>query len=339
VCGLGESIIVGAPGQQEDACSRPVDPIKAIDPSDLNYPSIAVGDLAGSQTITRTVRNTTNQASVYVAKVEAPPGFSVTVRPSVLTVLPRASATYTVEVSRTTATYGTFVFGALTFADTRGHSVRSPLAMRAAQVATPTEVIRSGTGSSGTVKLLVRAEDTSTLTAKPFGLAASTVSTRRVTGNASFDPGSPAVGPGVAKVEVTIPPGSKAGRVATYMADYGPEKVYQALFVYRPGGEFVGSNFMSSREAVDLPPGTYTVYLVRYFGGGPTLDLKLHTFVVGPTAGNLTATPASQPATVGRPVTVTAGWSGLTAGTKYLGVIEYADGARPLGTTLITVDA
>ena len=34
-----------------------------IDPSDLNYPSIAVGDLAGTQTVTRTVTNITQRAS------------------------------------------------------------------------------------------------------------------------------------------------------------------------------------------------------------------------------------------------------------------------------------
>ena len=52
----------------------------AIDPSDLNYPTIAVGDLAGQQTITRTVTNTsTDQASQYTPTVEAPPGTTVKV--------------------------------------------------------------------------------------------------------------------------------------------------------------------------------------------------------------------------------------------------------------------
>ena len=58
-----------------------------------------------SETVTRTVTNTTNQASVYVANVKAPPGTTVKVTPTVLTVLPRKSATYTIEISRTNAAF------------------------------------------------------------------------------------------------------------------------------------------------------------------------------------------------------------------------------------------
>ena len=77
-----------------------------IDPSDLNYPSIAVGDLAGKQTVTRTVTNTTNQASVYVPKVEAPAGLLGEGHPVRPHGAARRSATYTVEITRTTAALG-----------------------------------------------------------------------------------------------------------------------------------------------------------------------------------------------------------------------------------------
>ena len=80
---VGEDFASAAVG--EPAC----DGVGSIDPSNLNYPSISVGDLAGKQTVTRTVTNATNQASVYVPKVEAPAGFTVKVTPSMLTVLPR----------------------------------------------------------------------------------------------------------------------------------------------------------------------------------------------------------------------------------------------------------
>jgi hypothetical protein len=66
-CGIGVALQLG---DGSSVC----DTVGSIDPSNLNYPSIAVGDLPGKQTITRTVTNTTNQASVYVAKVQAPPG-------------------------------------------------------------------------------------------------------------------------------------------------------------------------------------------------------------------------------------------------------------------------
>jgi hypothetical protein len=67
--------------------------------------------------------------------------------------------------------------------------------------------------------------------------------------------------------------------------------------------------------------------------------LKLHAFVVpGAAAGNLTATPASQAVTTGVPATVTLNWSGLTAGSRYLGVVTYGDGVSTLGRTIFGVN-
>src|SRR6185436_8554498 len=57
-----------------------------IDASDLNLPSIAIGDLAGSQTVTRTVTNVGSSAATYNASIAAPAGFSVTVNPSSFTI-------------------------------------------------------------------------------------------------------------------------------------------------------------------------------------------------------------------------------------------------------------
>ena len=53
-------------------------------------------------------------------------------------------------------------------------------------------------------------------------------------------------------------------------------------------------------------------------------DVKLNSFVVGSTpAGNLTATPATQPVTTGTNATVNLAWNNLAAGTRYLGVLSY----------------
>ena len=59
----------------------------------------------------------------------------------------------------------------------------------------------------------------------------------------------------------------------------------------------------------------------------------------GAAKGNLTVTPASTPATAGTPVTLTAAWSGLTAGSRYLGRLSYGDGTATAGGTLVRVDA
>jgi hypothetical protein len=42
--------------------------------------------------------------------------------------------------------------------------------------------------------------------------------------------------------------------------------------------------------------------------------------------------------TLGGAVTVTASWTGLTAGTRYLGLVEYSDGTNLLDQTLVSVN-
>jgi hypothetical protein len=68
-----------------------------------------------------------DQPSVYVASVTNPQGIAVSVNPSTLTVAPGKSATFEVTITRTDAEYRTWTFGSLTWADLRGHTVRSPI--------------------------------------------------------------------------------------------------------------------------------------------------------------------------------------------------------------------
>jgi hypothetical protein len=66
----------------------------------------------------------------------------------------------------------------------------------------------------------------------------------------------------------------------------------------------------------------------------PLVDFELGTTA----AGNMTATPASQSVAPGQTVPVTAAWSGLTAGTRYLGRVTFGDGTADVGSTLVRVD-
>ncbi|MFD0559408.1 peptidase inhibitor I9 [Stackebrandtia endophytica] len=117
-CGIGE--ITGT------VC----DDLGAIDPSDLNYPSIAVGALTGEQTVERTVTNVTGQAVEFTASVTAPDGVDVTVDQETLTLEPGGSATYSVTLRITDAPAGSYVFGALTWTSSVGHVVTSPIALK-----------------------------------------------------------------------------------------------------------------------------------------------------------------------------------------------------------------
>lgn len=329
-CGVGEHQQFG---DGSDVCATS----GSIDPSNLNYPSISVGDLAAKQTITRTVRNTTGRTSAYLPKIEAPAGFSVKVTPSILVVLPHRSASFKVEITRTGATNGQWAFGSLTWADLRGHVVRSPLAVRAADVAAVGEI--TTTGVSGSVPVSVRTNFNGTLTAKAFGLVQSDEHRKHLVGaDAEFDADNPAENPAVGKVTITVPAGSKVARFATFDSDY-PVGTDLDLYVYKDGESVGSSGGGSAQESVSITePGTYDIYVVQFsLGGGLSeQDAILHAFLVGDTTvGNLTVTPGSQRVTAGNTVTVTASWSGLTPGRKYLGVIEYGNNATILDQTAI----
>jgi hypothetical protein len=117
------------------------------------------------------------------------------------------------------------------------------------------------------------------------------------------------------------------------------------LFLYR-NGELVGQSAGGTAEEtvrLDQPAaGAYDLYVVLFGAAPGTTTLTVPTFgwaLGSAAAGNITVTPASTPATAGTPVTLTASWSGLTAGTRYLGRIAYGDGTATAGGTLVRVDA
>ncbi|WP_257003686.1 hypothetical protein [Streptomyces sp. SA15] len=57
--------------------SDPCADVRKFDPSDLNSPTISVGDIAGKQTVTRTVTDVTGTDGVYRATLRTPPGYRV----------------------------------------------------------------------------------------------------------------------------------------------------------------------------------------------------------------------------------------------------------------------
>ena len=72
------------------------DPLRA---TDLNVPSIAVGDLVGGAKVRRTVTNLSSQPESYDASVTGLDGLDVSVQPSTITLAPGQSATFTVSFS------------------------------------------------------------------------------------------------------------------------------------------------------------------------------------------------------------------------------------------------
>jgi subtilisin family serine protease len=313
----------------------------SINPSDLNYPSISIGGLPGKQTVTRTVTNIGREDGRYTAKVEAPAGYTVAVSPSHLEIRRGRTATFTVTITRTTAALGQWSFGSLTWVPRNRAegltNVRSPIAVRATAILAPAQI--SGTGSTGTTSLKLRPGYTGTLTANVSGAVPAHVTALNLVGtNTSFNPAAPAAGPSVGKVTVTAPAGSKLTRFATFDADY-PAGTDIDLFAYNSAGTLVGSSTGgTAEESITLTAaGTYTVYVVQFAlpAGQTQATVKHYDWVLGAPIGNLTATPASQPVTMGVDTTVTVGWSGLTAGTRYLGLVALGDGTSEIARTIV----
>jgi subtilisin family serine protease len=335
-CGLGEF----QPVFGQAVC----DSFGSIDPSNLNYPTLAIGDLAGSQTLTRTVTNVDKASGTYAARVVAPAGFTVKATPNRFVVRPGTSFTYSGTITRTTAPFGQYGFGSLTWKQVNGsHKVRSNIAVRPVPLAAPVEV--AGSGATGDTAVSLTPGYSGTLTATPLGLAPDAPTVANLTGiNTTFNPAAPATGPAVSKVTVAVPAGSRYARFGTHGSDY-PDGTDVDVFVYQAGtntlvGQSAGG---TAQETVNLTAaGSYDVYAVLFAqpgGGTGPFDVTTQSYVVPSVGSSLNANPLSQPVTLGSTATVTAEWGGLAPGTSYLGVIDFrgADGSNVIGSTVVSV--
>jgi hypothetical protein len=87
------------------------------------------------------------------------------------------------------------------------------------------------------------------------------------------------------------------------------------------------------------PAGGQVDVYVDLYAGANEQQVKLDHWELQKAEGNLTVTPASQQVTVAAQATVTASWTGLTAGTRYLGQLQFTDGANGSGSTIVRVDS
>ena len=205
-----------------------------IDPSDLNYPSIAIGSLVGTQVVTRKVTNVGGASATYTASVVAPAGLTVSVSPTSFTIAPGATQNFTVTFTRTTATLNAYAQGSITWNDGT-HVVRSPFAVRPVILAAPAEV--TSTGSA--INYPVSFGYTGAFGAQARGLVAATTTA----GTVSDDPGDDFGGigaPGTTSFPVVIPTGTTLFRVALFDGESdGADDL--DLYVYQ-GTTLIGSS-------------------------------------------------------------------------------------------------
>ncbi|WP_151524662.1 cell wall-binding repeat-containing protein [Serinicoccus kebangsaanensis] len=326
-CAIGQLQLVGG---------GPIcDQVGTTDPSDLNYPSIAIGDLGGTQTVTRTVTDATGAGGTFTAEVEAPPGLDVVVEPSTITVPSGGEATYTVTFTTEDAPLNEWTFGALTWTGA-GAAVRSPLAIQPVAIGAPDEIVVEG--AEGSESMEVTPGFTGNLSSLPHGLVPADSTDVEVTSD------GPSGGAGIADliVPITVPEGTTAVRVEVWEDEWTPTPLDLDLYLADGAGNVLEQSAAGgSDEAVTVTapePGDYLVAIDYWDGAaGATASGPLNVYMPSADEGNLTVTPSPTPVTAGVPLTLTATWSGLEAATRYLGAIGYSDGTEELDYTLVTV--
>jgi len=310
------------------------------DPSDLNYPSIGIAELAGCQTVIRTVTNV-GPAGTYDVSVDAPPGIDVTVNPSTLTLESGESATYEVTFETLLgAIMNDWIFGSLTWSAS-SHNVRSPIAVRPTEIAAPGEV--SGAGTDGSLSFDIVFGYAGDYTAGKHGLVPADMQANTVVDDPANDINTAlATGVGVTFHFVTIPADTEYARFSLF-DDYTDGDDDLDIYIYGPdtaGFPYVGgSGSGTSAEEVNIvapAPGTYIAVVHGWQTDGPDSNYTLFGWAFGPDAGNMIIT-APAAATLGATESITVDWTGLGEGTKYLGAVshDYSSGSR---LTLLRVD-
>lgn len=319
-------------------------PALGIDPSDLNVPSIAIGSLIGSQTVTRTVTNVGDAVETYTFSSDVP-GIDVVASPSSFTIAPGATQTFELTLTHTTAAPNEYAKGYV-YWSSASHMVRSPVVAVPIVFQTEAEVL--GSGTDGTASFDVTFGYDGTYSAEAHGLDPA----YREDGNVEDDPNNEFefFGPGTSDHWFFVPEGTKVARWSLYN-EYTDGDDDLDLYVWRCEGfscsQVGGSGNFDSNESVTLTLpepaadiGAGDVYIVFVHGwqtDGPDANYTLFTWVVDADAGNMTVDgPAS--ATYGATESVDVEWTGLDEDEKYLGAVSHSDDVGVMDITVVTVN-
>ncbi|WP_440710797.1 S8 family serine peptidase [Herbiconiux sp. YIM B11900] len=315
--------------------------IDPIDPSDLNQASIAIGSLAGVQTVTRTVTSTA--AGTYTADVSVD-GVDTTVTPSTLSFSgPGETASYTVSFAVTDAPLDEFASGYLTWTNEAGGEVRSPIAVRPVAIAAPYEV--SGEGNTGSVTVPITPGIDGELPLSVTGLVEGDLAE-----DASAADGHSGTLPAGKQFTstMTIEEGTSFARFdLDAIDDTADLDLYVDLLddAGKPAKSYVSATG-SADERVDIEnpePGTYQVradvYAAPSGQSEATFDLVEYALGTGDATGDLTATPATLAVVSGQPIEYAASWTGLDGPARFLGAVAYGDTGAYTLVSVVTTQA
>jgi hypothetical protein len=296
----------------------------SLDPSNFNVPSISIGALAGVQTVTRTVKNV-GEKEKYTFSYTGLSGFTVKPSDKSFTVEKGASKSYSVTFTTKGAALNTYTGGYITWKGNKGHVVRIPVVIRPVLFAAPAAVSGSYNVTFGY---------TGPFTAAARGLVPAQTFTNQInTGDYLC-------------YDVVVPAGTTYARFSLFNSTTTSGSdldldVYDNAGYNSPTGQPIGSSGGgTSDEEVNLSSpaaDTYWACVAGYGTANPS-DFTLFAWVLGSTdAGNMTV-PAPASATAGSTGAINLAFSGLTAGTKYLGSVAYSGVAGLPDPTIVRVD-
>jgi subtilisin family serine protease len=307
-------------------------PSLTVDPSNLNVASIAIGDMAGVQTVTRKLTNVGGR-STYTASFTGMTGFNVAISPASLTLNPGETKSFTVTFTRTTATLNAYTGGQLNWTDGT-HNVRLPIVVRPVALAAPAAVA----GNGGPINYNVTFGYTGPFAATPRGMIPATT----FAGSVSDDPGDDFVpgGAGTVAIPVTIPAGTTYARFSLFDANVSPASDLD-LYVFKGTTPVGASGGPTAAEEVNLlnpAEGSDYIVYVHGFAVPGTANFTLFSWLLGSAAEGNMAVSAPASATVGGTGTIGLTFSGLAAGTKYLGSVAYSGATGMPNPTIVRVD-
>ena len=315
----------------------------ATDASDLNYPSIGVAELTGSQTVTRTVTSVAREKGNrwYKVSVDEPAGYDVDVSPKFFKIKSGETVSYEVTITNDgTGPIGEWRSGSLTWRSNSGYEVYSPIAVNGALFDAQASV--AGSGEGGSASFDVKFGYSGSYAAAPHGLEPAVVTSDNVLQDPdqTFTPSD--VGAGGADLHEFTLSGAAFFRVAI------PPEATEAnadldVYVYDPDGVQVASSTLGGTdEEVDIflpADGTWSVYVHGWSAPGGDSDYDMYGWVISATpGGSLAVDAAPGSATIGTVGTVDVTWSGATLGEWHLGAVSHTGDVGLMGLTLVDVD-
>jgi subtilisin family serine protease len=311
----------------------------------LNVPSITLSNVLGNTTVTRSVTNVGTTAAAYTAQASVP-GYTTVVTPSSLSLNPGQSASFSVKLTRTTATENVWQYGSLTWTD-GSHIVRIPVTARSGKpISAP--VLLSSVRPAGSMAISVGTGFAGRMNAFAGGFKPVTKGATQTVGQAVLPVDTPeevaaackAGDPGAKLIPFTLPANTVVAAFELFNADtaHGASDDLDMVVLDATGSLVDYSGHGGSNEAIVLQSpaaGSYNVCVVGWktVGAAPT-TFKLSSAISSrsDTGGSLRVAVPSQ-VYLASTASVSAAWSGLAAGQRYYGGVQLLDPNGGVGAT------